>query len=263
MTVRVYGPLNDFLPPSLRQRAWVRRADDHSSVKDLLESVGVPHPEIDLLLVNDEPVGFDYLIRAGDRIAALPRFVGIDIAAVTRVRPEQPAIARFVADVHLGKLARHLRLAGLDTVYTNDAEDAALAAMAAREHRVLLTRDQSLLKRANVALGYYVRETSPRRQFVEVLRRFDPGESQPFTRCLRCNGLLRTVGKADVDASLLPRTREHYDQFATCAGCGRIYWKGSHWARLQQALDAVRAEAGLSQTAGRAPEIRRPADDIG
>ena len=145
VTVRVYGPLNDFLPSHRRQLSWRRLINGHTSVKDLIESLGVPHPEIDLILVNGMSVAFDYIVRTGDRIAVFPRFVTVAIGMLTRVRPRPLETIRFVADVHLGTLSRHLRLAGLDTAYRADADDAALADTADRERRILLTRDQALL----------------------------------------------------------------------------------------------------------------------
>lgn len=243
VTVRVYGSLNDFLPAHRRQVTWPRVVDGHRSVKDLIESLGVPHPEIDLILVNGVSVPFDYAVQSGDRIAVFPQFIIFDIGTLTRVRPRPLDTVRFVADVHLGKLARYLRLIGLDTAYRADVDDAALAELADREGRILLTRDQGLLKRRMVTHGYFIRETHPHGQLVEVLRRFGPLDLQPFSRCLRCNNLLREVPKSAVDSALLPRTRQHYDRFEACSGCGRIYWKGSHWKRLTHAIDAAREEA--------------------
>jgi uncharacterized protein with PIN domain/sulfur carrier protein ThiS len=243
VTVRVYCSLNDFLPAHRRQVTWTHVLDSHPSVKDLIESLGAPHPEIDLILVNGISVPFDYTVQSADRIAVFPQFMIFDIRLLTRVRPQPLDRVCFVADVHLGKLARHLRLIGLDTAYRADADDAALADLADREGRLLLTRDQGLLKRRRVAHGYFIRETHPHRQLVEVLRRFGPLDLQPFSRCLRCNDLLRTVPKSAVDSALLPRTRQHYERFEVCSGCGRIYWKGSHWKRLTQVIDAARHEA--------------------
>jgi len=248
VTVRVYGSLNDFLPVPRRQLTWTHAVDGHPSVKDLIESLGVPHPEIDLILVNGVSMPFEYPVQSADRIGVFPRFMHLDIGTVTRVRPHPLASVRFVADVHLGTLARRLRLIGLDTAYRVDADDAALAELADREGRILLTRDQGLLKRRRVAHGYFIRSTHPHRQLVEVLRRFGPLDLDPFSRCLRCNDLLREVPKAAVDAALLPRTRQHYDRFEACRGCGRVYWKGAHWKRLQRAVDAALEEAERNAT---------------
>ena len=243
VTVRVYGSLNDFLPPQRRQITWPHVVGRRQSVKDLIESLGVPHPEIDLILVNGISVPFDYAVQSADRIAVYPRFTNVDIGTLTHVRPPPPDTVRFVVDVHLGTLARRLRLIGLDTAYRPDANDAELAELADRERRILLTRDQGLLKRRLVVHGYFVRETRPHPQLVEVLRRFGPLDLHPFSRCLHCNDVLREVPKSAIDAALLPRTRQHYDQFQACAGCGRIYWKGSHWERLMHVIDAAREEA--------------------
>jgi uncharacterized protein with PIN domain len=243
VTVRAYGPLNDFLPAHRRRVSWPHLVDDHPSVKDLIERFGIPHPEIDLILVNGVSVSFDYIVQSGDRIAAFPRFMMFDIGRLTRVRPRPLEPIRFVADVHLGKLARHLRLAGLDTAYRADADDAALADLAVREGRILLTRDVGLLMRRSVTHGYFVRNTRAHGQLVEVLRRFGPLDLQPFSRCLRCNARLRQVPKSAVDGVLLPRTRRHHEQFEMCTGCGRVYWKGSHWKRLKAAVDAACGEA--------------------
>ncbi|MBI2833313.1 MAG: Mut7-C ubiquitin/RNAse domain-containing protein [Acidobacteria bacterium] len=243
VTVRVYGSLNDFLPAHRRHVTWPHVVEAHPSVKDLIESLGVPHPEIDLILVNGMSVPFDYAVRSADRIVVFPQFMVFDVRTLSRVRPPALEMIRFVADVHLGKLARHLRLIGLDTDYRADADDAALAELAHREGRILLTRDQALLKRRTVAHGYFIRETHPHRQLVEVLRRFGPLDLRPFSRCLRCNGVLRDVRKSAVDSTLLPRTRQHYHDFQACSGCGRVYWKGSHWKRLKHAIDAAQEEA--------------------
>lgn len=242
VSIRAYGPLNDFLPAHRRQVAWTHVLDRRAAVKDVLESAGIPHPEIDLILVNGASAPFELVVEPGDRIAVFPRFRTLDVESTTRVRVPPPALVRFVADVHLGKLARRLRLVGLDTAYDAGSDDADLAARAGRDDRILLTRDRALLKRSIVAHGYFVRETSANRQLVEVLRRFGPLELHPFSRCLRCNGELREVSKSSVDAALLPRTRKYYDRFHRCAGCGRIYWQGSHWQRLARAVDAVARE---------------------
>lgn len=244
VTVRVYGALNDFLPRRSRHVPRPVALERRAAVKDVIEGLGVPHPEVDLVLVDGVSVPFDHAVQDGERIAVFPRFQAIDIAAVTRVRPAPPDTVRFVLDVHLGRLARRLRLAGLDAVYDAGARDAALAALAGRDGRVLLTRDRGLLKRREVVHGYFVRETAPHRQFVEVLERFAPLPVRPFSRCLACNAEIRAVTKSAVEARLPARTRGAFDEFFACAGCERVYWKGSHWSRLTGLLDAAVREAG-------------------
>ncbi|HSK08022.1 MAG TPA: Mut7-C RNAse domain-containing protein [Vicinamibacterales bacterium] len=233
VSVRCYAELNDFLPPSRRQVAFVAECHAGTSAKDLLEGLGVPHTEVDLLLVNGEPVTFDHRLADGDRVVAYPVFEAFDVAAVSRVRPEPLREVRFVLDGHLGRLAAFLRLAGFDALYLRDADDPELAATAAAERRILLTRDQGLLKRREVTHGFYVRGARPARQLREVIDRFDLRRLlRPFTRCMRCNGLLHPVEKHAVASAVPPRSLEAFDQFLQCEGCGRVYWRGSHYERL-------------------------------
>ena len=243
-TLRFYAELNDHLPREHRHRALERSFSDGTSIKDLVEACGVPHTEIDLLLVHGESVDFAYRVRHGDRISVYPVFESLDITGITRVRAEPLRELRFVLDVHLGRLAAYLRLAGFDTVYRNDLDDPDLAEIAAGG-RVLLTRDRALLKRRVVTRGWWLRARSPRRQLVEVLRRFDLTRSvRPFRRCLRCNTALRSVRKAEVFDELPPRTRQYYDEFLRCPGCERVYWRGGHFTALRALLEHAVTEAG-------------------
>jgi uncharacterized protein with PIN domain len=239
-SVRFYGALNDFLPAS-RQQATLACGFEHSaSVKDMIEALGVPHPEIDLIVVNGRGVDFAYRVCDGDRVAVYPTFQAFDLGEVRRVGPPPQAEPRFVADVHLGRLAAYLRLAGLDTEYRNDYSDHELVEISAAEDRTLLTRDVGVLKHRVVTRGYFVRETQPARQLVAVLRRFDlVAQAAPFSRCLRCNSPLHLVAKNRVEHLLLPRTRADYCDFSRCPACARIYWRGSHYARLSLFLETA------------------------
>jgi uncharacterized protein with PIN domain len=244
VSVRVYGALGDFLPRPRRHATLVCSFEGGRSVKDLVEQLGVPHPEIDLLVVNGEPVGFAHHVRDGDRVAVYPRFDAIDVGAGARLAPPARDGERFVADVHLGRLAAYLRLAGFDTAYRTDYADHEMAAISAGEDRTVLTRDIGLLKHRLIARGCFLRSTQPARQLVEVLRRFDLARAAaPFTRCLRCNASLTVVSKALVEHLLPPRTRESYREFARCPGCERVYWQGSHYIRMRRLIDAALAAA--------------------
>ena len=241
---RFYGALNDFLPAQ-RRRATLRYGfSSRASVKDMIEALGVLHPEIERLVVNGEFVDFHYLVSDGDRVVAYPTFHALDLGDAGRLSPQRPGALRFIADVHLGRLAAYLRLAGFDTDYRNDYTDPALAQLSAIEDRVLLTRDVELLKRAIVTRGCYVRNTQPGRQLVEVLRRFDGvAAAQPFTRCPRCNGFLQRVDKADVIDRIPPRTRDCHDLFSQCTACAAAYWPGSHYGRIQRFLTVAFSSA--------------------
>ncbi|MGE5358000.1 MAG: Mut7-C RNAse domain-containing protein [Bacteroidales bacterium] len=250
VVVRAYGNLNDFLPNAQHHAAVTVTAEPGASVKDIIERLGIPHPEVDLLLADGQPVGFGFAPPQGCRIAVFPRFHAIEVDEITCVRPLVPSPNSFVLDGHLGKLAKHLRLLGLDATCPPGATDDVLAQQSADEGRILLTRDVGLLKRRIVSLGYFVRETMPRRQIVEILRQFGPLPVEPFSRCLRCNGELRDAPKPEVEAALPPRTRECVDDFLACAGCGRVYWKGAHWARLTALVEDTLKEARYSARAG-------------
>ncbi|MFE7802163.1 Mut7-C RNAse domain-containing protein [Nocardia sp. NPDC057440] len=239
--LRVYAELNDFLRPEARYTTQLRPIRPHQTVKDLVEAAGIPHPEVDLMLVNGESVDFGHRPRPGDRIAAYPMFETLDIGPLTRVRPRPLRDPRFVVDVNLGGLARLMRLMGLDTRYEWTADDAALAETAAAEHRVLLTRDRGLLERRNVTHGVFVRSDRPFEQIVEVIRRLDLTDRlAPFSRCLRCGGIVTAVAKQDIINRLEPLTRRYYDTFRHCPDCGRIYWEGSHQQRLNDLVARIR-----------------------
>jgi uncharacterized protein with PIN domain len=242
-SVRVYGSLNDFLPAVRRQTTLVCAFDGSPSIKDLVEALGVPHPEIDLLIVDGQSVDFSYRLGDGDRVAVYPLMRAFNLGDTLRLRPPPQTEPRFVADVHLGRLTAYLRLAGFDTKYRNDYPDDEIVAISASEDRVLLTRDVGVLKRVIVIRGYCLRETQPARQLVEVLRHFDLVTSAaPFTRCLRCNSRLGVVAKNRVQHLLPARTRECYREFSRCPTCSRIYWQGSHYSRMRLFIETVFAE---------------------
>ncbi len=238
--VRLYGELNDFVPLRLRQRPILRRWDVSPSVKDLIEGLGVPHPEVDLLLANGRSVGFDYAVEDGDRISVYPIFRRVDVSRISQVRPDPLPETRFVIDGHLGRLAGYLRMLGLDTAYRNDYDDATLAQVSHNEGRILLTRDQQLLMRSIVRHGYWVRATEPSEQLFEVAHRYGLIQvMRPFTRCLLCNVPLEPVSKHDVAHLLEPATRRHHDRFYRCPACQRIYWPGSHHKRMSALIDEL------------------------
>ena len=245
--LRFYAELQDCLPATRnghRPGGLDHAFSGQVSVKDMVESLGVPHTEVDLILANGDSVDFSYRVRDGDRISVYPRFESIDVGPILRVRPQPLPEPRFVLDAHLGKLASFLRLSGFDSLYRSDFEDASLARLSSAERRILLTRDRGLLKRSQVTYGYWVRETSPRLQLIEVVRRFGLWDRlEPFSRCLRCNGEIESIPGDEVASRLLPQTREHYREFRWCPKCDRVYWKGSHHDRMQGFLEEVVASA--------------------
>jgi uncharacterized protein with PIN domain len=226
---RFYEELNDFLPPDERKKTRLYRFKGHPGIKDAIEAQGVPHTEVDLIIVDGASVGFDYQLQPDDRVAVYPMFESFDISPLVRLREKPLRQSAFVLDVNLGKLARRLRLLGFDAIYRNDYHDAEIADIAAADTRIVLTRDRRLLHAKRITHGYWVRSVIPDDQVEEVLRRFDLyGQIRPFRRCLVCNGLLDEVPKGDVLDRLEPKTKLYYEIFYRCRGCDRIYWSGSH-----------------------------------
>lgn len=240
--VRFHGNLNDFLPPKRRGREVEARAAEGATAKDLIESLGVPHPEVDVIAANGGSVDFTYAVRDGDALEVYPVGATPDVAPLRHLVPPPPE-PRFVLDVHLGRLAAYLRMLGFDTLYENERDDDVLARIAHDEERILLTRDVGLLKRGAVIYGYFVRESAPERQAAEVVQRYALlGAVRPFTRCLSCNGALRPVAKAAVADQLPEGVRRDYETFVRCEACGKVFWQGTHHRRMQSLIARLRGE---------------------
>ena len=236
--LHVYGDLYFFLGRTKPRRNIERRLREKTSVKDVIESCGIPHPEIDLILVNGEAVGFNFSVASEVEIEVYPP--GEQYPKFSEQRLQVSKISQFVADGHLGKLTRNLRLLGLDVNYHPQADDRQLLDVMKRENRALLTRDRRLLMHAIVETGYCPRSQNPDEQTIEVIRRFNLFTLiVPFTRCLRCNAPLQRVAKADIVAKLEPLTKIYYQEFRCCTGCGQIYWAGSHFERLQKRIGVI------------------------
>ena len=237
---RFYAELNDHLPADQQYRTLEKRFFIPGAVKDMIESFGIPHTEVELILINGESAGFSHQVRDGDRIAVFPVSEAFDIASELQVRRDTLRDPKFVLDVHLGKLAAYLRMLGFDAAYRNCASDPELVRTSAEEQRILLTRDRALLKHAAVTRGYWLRETDSRRQTAEVIARFNLARSiRPFIRCMACNATLRPAPKSEVIHLLPPRTADIYEEFRRCPNCGRVYWKGSHYRRMERWIEEM------------------------
>ena len=221
--IRFYAELNDFLTPDRRQRTFAYAIQGTPSVKDTIEAIGVPHTEVDVILVDEASVGFDYLLKGGERVAVYPVFERYDVSPVTRLRPAPLRVTQFVADVHLGSLARNLRLLGFDTIWE---------------------RDLGILKNGRVTHGYWVRSTDPLEQLGEVVRAIDlAGDIEPYTRCMECNGKVESVDRSAVVHSVPLQVFVVYRDFKQCRRCHRVYWKGSHLRRLDKIVERARNAA--------------------
>ena len=239
-TFRFYEELNDFLARERRGCEFQCRCARAASVKHMIEALGVPHTEVELVLVNGESVRFDHALRDGDRVAVYPKFESLDITPLLRVREQPLRETRFVADAHLGGLAHLLRMTGFDTLYDNHFGDAEVERLASEQARIVLTRDRDLLKRRSITHGCYVHALHSEEQLREVFDRVDLVRSaRPFTRCLSCNTPLRSIDKALVAPRLPPLVRARYERFAFCDGCERVFWEGTHWQRMRAVVDSL------------------------
>lgn len=236
-TFRFYEELNDFLSPARRRRDFSLPCAWTATVKHVIEALGVPHTEVELILVNGESVGFEHRLQEGDRVAVYPKFEAFAVTPLLRVRPQPLRTPRFIADAHLGALARLLRIAGFDTLHDNGYQDRRLVEIAVREQRIVLTRDRELLKRRDITHGCYVHALQPAQQLREIVERLDLARSaRPFSLCLICNAPLREIAKAQVFERLPPSVRDSHEHFTTCDACRRVFWQGSHWRRMQALL---------------------------
>ncbi|HNR68054.1 MAG TPA: Mut7-C RNAse domain-containing protein [bacterium] len=247
---RFYAELNDFLPLGHRFSEFTYFFTGKPAIKDSIEALGVPHTEVDLILVNQQSVDFAYGLQSGDRVSVYPVFESLNIGCVTCLRPQPLRTSKFILDVHLGKLARRLRLLGFDTCYRNDYTDREIICQAQAEHRIILTRDIGVLKNSAVTHGYWVRSLQANEQLAEVVKRFDLySQIEPFSRCLVCNGKLEAVGKESILDQVPAQAAIQYTQFSRCAACGHVFWPGTHIKSLQQLVDWI-------ETQDRSPGVR-------
>ena len=240
VSIRFYEELNDFLP-ECRYKQWLEYAFTwKDTVRNAVESFGIPHTEVDLILVNGESVEFEKELNDGDTISVYPVFESIDISETTKLRPQGLRDPAFILDVHLGKLTGYLRMLGFDCLYRNNLEDDEIIHLASEEQRIVLTRDKGILRDKRVTHGYFLRSDNPKEQVQEILRRFDLKKKiRPFTRCMNCNGILEKVAKEDIVDCLEDNTKKFYNEFYRCESCKNIYWKGAHYQEMVKWVEAL------------------------
>lgn len=236
--------LNDFLSSAHRQRRFECVCAESATAKHMIEALGVPHTEVGTITVNNQEASLHHLLQNEDQVVVHPH--SYPVCMDERV-PRAASRPQFFADAHLGGLARLLRMAGFDTLYDNAIHDDELVRIALAEHRIILSRDRELLKRRTVLSGSYIRSLQPAAQMKEVMDRFGLApHACPFTLCLHCNRPLTRVDKAAVLDQLPPSVREYQTEFSCCSCCKRVYWKGSHWMRMQAMLQFLGADATKS-----------------
>lgn len=245
---RFYAELNDFLPPIQRQQVISYRFNGHPGIKDPIEALGVPHTEVEVILINGQPKDFSYQLKSADQVAVYPKFKRLDLIEFPRLRADRSNPVQFIVDVNLGKLAKLLRLLGFDSLYCNHFQDSVIVATAVAEQRIILTRDRHLLFAKQIEHGYWIRAVEAKKQAHEVLNHFELHAAiQPFSRCLTCNGLLAAVPKASIIEQLEPKTKQYYDTFYQCTLCQKIYWEGSHLDHMRHDFAALLSAQPPSQ----------------
>ncbi len=238
ITVRFYAELNDFLPPAQRGKEFQVFIEPHRTIRNILTNYNIPTDQIDLVLHNGSSAAFDAELHEGDHVSYYPVFESFDISDICTLRSSPLRIPRFICDVHLGKLASLLRMLGFDTSYKADATDIELLNSSLDERRALLSKDRELLHHESLQRGYKVHSCQPRQQLIEIMTRFDLCEMiNPFCRCICCNMLLESIPKEDIVHRLPPRVQEYYQEFYYCRQCDHVYWKGSHYERMNEYIE--------------------------
>jgi uncharacterized protein len=240
-TFRFYEELNDHLPESRRKRAFIYEFTGKPAIKNTIQAIGVPHGEVDLILVNGKSVDFSYQLQGGENVAVYPVFESLDIFPLVRLRSRPLRETRFVVDVNLGKLAQKLRLLGFNTLFRNNFEDDEIIEISLEEKRIILTRDKGILKQNKVTHGYWLRNDDPKKQLDEIIKRFQLQYSfRPFSRCSGCNDELEAAPKSGLTDVLPDDTLNYYHEFWQCTGCGKIYWEGSHFKHIIRWVDELK-----------------------
>jgi uncharacterized protein with PIN domain len=231
-TFRFYEELNDFLPLDKKKVAFIHSFGGTPSIKDAIEAIGIPHVEVNLIQVNNQVVDFNYRLKNNDIVSVYP---------VLKIQKKGAKEIKFILDVHLGKLAKYLRMCGFDTVYQNDYGDKKIIEISLEENRIILTHDIGLLKVKSVSNGYFIRDQNSKAQLTEVLKYFDLYQAiNPFNRCIKCNGKLESIEKEKIIQQLEPLTQKYFDTFFTCTHCQSIFWEGSHFDRMSNFINTFK-----------------------
>jgi len=237
-----YGTLNDFFSVDKKEKSIRYSFNENPAVKDAIEALGVPHTEVNVVAVNGAAVNFFYHLHNYDEVEVYPANFITSYNAGSLI-PAYSYPIRFIADVHVGKLAKALRITGFDTLYENNYSDKEIAAIAEAQQRIILTRNKRLLKQTTVKWGYWLRSNQPEDQLTEVIKRYNLQDKiQPFTRCLECNGMIEPVTKNMVTDKLPVNTERFFHEFYQCTNCKKLYWKGSHYERMMGNLSKIKMQ---------------------
>jgi uncharacterized protein len=240
---RFYEELNDFLPERRKRILFDFSFEGNPAVKDIIESFGVPHSEVDLIIANGISVAFDYNMSDGDLVFVYPVFENLDITSLAHLREKPLRNLKFIADVQLGRLARYLRIFGFDTLYDNKYNTKEIIKISNDEKRTILTRNIFLLKNNLVSRGYWIRSKDSYNQLLQVIHFSDLlSQVKLFYRCSECNGILENVSKEEILDRLLPNTIKYFNEFHKCNKCDRIFWRGSHYKRIMDLSENIKKD---------------------
>ncbi len=237
--VRYYGNLKELTGREKRERHEIL-FNGSPGIKDVVESEGVPHTEVGLIIVNSLPAEWQYRLKDGDDCAVYPFFRDLDIRSVSRLPAQDYPEGRFVLDIHLGSLCKYLRMLGFDCYYNSGFKDRDIITVAKKESRFILTRDRGILKNGAVLCGCLIRSIHPLEQLHQVLERFGLySKIRPLIRCLKCNGVIESIPSDSVTGMLPENTKKYYHDFYRCVSCGTIYWKGSHYENMIKMIEGL------------------------
>ena len=232
INIKFYDSLNKLLKKEKRDKELSLELKLRQSVKDLIEALGIPHTEVGMIVIDGKREEFSFILKDGQKIEVYPAFNGVEEPKFQDLI-DYPK--KFILDVHLGRLAKYLRIFGIDTLYENYYSDEEIVKIALKEGRVILTRDRGILKRRVVRYGYLVKSNESKEQLREMFLNFDLLPNiKLFFRCISCNGIVERVDKEEIIEELEPLTRKYYNEFFRCAMCKKIYWKGGHWERMEE-----------------------------
>jgi uncharacterized protein len=233
VSFRFYEELNDYLPEEKRKIWFEYSFSGAIFIQDAIQSMGVPPDEIDLILVNQQSKGFDYLLQDGDRISVYPVFELFDLTGISQLRGTPLRNPTFICDVHLGRLCKYLRMLGWDTLYSNKYTPEEMIAISRKEKRIILSRSYQLTRHKEVTHSYWIRSADPLEQVKDLILKLDLSSgTNPLIRCLNCNDKVVPVGKIEILHRLQDRTAKYYNEFFNCPTCNKIYWKGSHFENM-------------------------------
>jgi len=232
---RFYEELNDFLPKHRRKTDFEAEFKGKRSIKDMIEALGVPHTEIDLILVNGKSVDFNYILQDEDLVSVYPVFESLNIKDVTLLRKIPLRRNKFIADINLGDIVKYMRVLGFDLYYDPLLSTREIIEISKKENRIILTRSKKLLKFKDVTHGIFIRPGTTTEQIRRIIDYLDiKDDIKSFSRCLRCNTLLKSVLKENILDRIPPKTKEFCDEYVQCQSCDKIYWKGTHFINMKK-----------------------------